>query len=545
MNGGDPLPDRCGELIEAYCDGVSSDDDVRRLEAYLLQDEHARRAFAVAFHLHTELHFTMRARRATDAALQRVLAGVPADEPTGPTPWIRDRKLMSRPRLVMASLAASLVLTGVLATMVAIRQFRSIAAPTAAKSPTDRRDGNVAWLVNAQDCHWAAVESEMPGRDMRAGKRLRLQEGLAQIEFDRGARVILQGPAELVLVSGSEARLVHGTITARVPTPARGFTILSPRGKVVDLGTEFGLSVDDEGDTTVRVFDGQVAAFPISSEPDTRSAVTIAQDQTARIDGRTVSLKPAQAGQSAPRFIRSIEPPRIVAPRTLLLDFKHEVARSLQDAQGRGIGLTQRLPGTGSALPLRDPNLRLEPDQGALLLTTTRSDLNTQDRMPTGEYLGVRLSDLGFTGREDFEISTTIPRIPGLDVVGQFGLYVGTDSAANIRGGLLSQDQPDRYHLFLVKNYQGIDSDPNEIGLMTTGDDLRLTLRRFGGLYSLVVENMTRGSSNTLTITHPAFLDQQQNLFAGLFGANTQSDVSKTLNIKQVKITIWAPKPGD
>ena len=82
--------------------------------------------------------------------------------------------------------------------------------------------------------------------------------------------MILQGPAELVLVSGSEARLVHGTLTARVPTPARGFTILSPRGKVVDLGTEFGLSVDDEGDTTVRVFDGQVAAFPLSSEPETR-----------------------------------------------------------------------------------------------------------------------------------------------------------------------------------------------------------------------------------------------------------------------------------
>ena len=96
--------------------------------------------------------------------------------------------------------------------------------------------------------------------------------------------------------------------------------------------------------------------------------------------------------------------------------------------------------------------------------------------MPTGEYLGVACLDLGFTGPEDFEISTTIPRIPGLDYVGQFGLYVGTDSASNIRGGLLSQDQPDRYHLLLVNNYQGIDSEPNEIGLMTTGDDLRLTL---------------------------------------------------------------------
>jgi FecR protein len=544
MNGGDPLPDSCGELIEAYCDGVISDEEFRLLEAYLLEHESARRAFVAAFHLHTDLHFTMRARRATDAALQRVRASVPSDEPIASRSWLHEHKLMRKPRLVMTTLAASLILAAVFASMFAIRQRSSIEAPVSAKSSNERRDGNVAWLVNAQDCQWAAIESEMPGRDMRAGKLLRLRGGLAQIEFARGARVILQGPAELVLVSGSEARLVHGTLTAHVPTTARGFTILSPRGKVVDLGTEFGLSVDDEGDTTVRVFDGLVVAFPISSEPSTRSAVTIAQDQTARIDGRTVSLKPAQGEQSLPRFIRSIEPPRIVTPRSLVFDFGHEVPGSLQDVQGRGIGLTHRLPGTGTALSVRDPNLRLDPPQRVLLLTTTRSDLNTQDRMPTGEYLGVRLSDLGFTGPEDFEISTTIPKIPGLDVVGQFGLYVATDSAASIRGGLLSQNQPDRYHLFLVKNFQGFDSDPNEIGLMTTGDDLRLTLRRYGGLYSLAVENLTRGSSNTLTITHPDFLDQRQNLYAGLFGANTQSDVSKTLNIKEVRITIWTAKPS-
>ena len=48
--------------------------------------------------------------------------------------------------------------------------------------------------------------------------------------------------------------------------------------------------------------------------------------------------------------------------------------------------------------------------------------------MSTGEYLGVRLADLGFTGTEDFEISATIPNIPGLKVVGQFGLYAGSRS---------------------------------------------------------------------------------------------------------------------
>ncbi len=291
MSGGEPLPGDCEDLIAAYCDGLISDQDVRPLEECLLRSEDARRAFVAAFQLHTELHFAMRARRATDVVLQEVCGGALANVPTASRSRLRQHRLLGKPNVVLASLAAGLMLALILAAIFASHLRSPIEALSSAKLLSDRRDGNVAWLVNAQDCQWAGSESEMPGRDMRAGKHLRLQSGLAQIEFDRGARVILQGPAELVLVSGSEARLIYGTLTAHVPTPARGFTILSPQGKVVDLGTEFGLSVDAAGETTVRVFNGLVAAFPISSEAGNRSAVTIAQDQTASIDGRTVSFK--------------------------------------------------------------------------------------------------------------------------------------------------------------------------------------------------------------------------------------------------------------
>ncbi len=270
MNAGDPLSDPSAELIEAYCDGLISDEDLRRLEACLLEDKNARRAFVAAFHLHTELHFAMRARRAADAAVQRVLASDPPEQSkqsrSSPARRWRhtDRQTAPRDGLHGSRIADCRRRRG-------DHEFPPATADhgvsDATKSLEDRRGANVAWLVNAQDCQWAEIENEMPGRDMRAGKRLRLQSGLAQIEFDRGARVLLQGPAELVLVSGSEARLVHGKLTARVPAAARGFTILSPQGKVVDLGTEFGLSVDEEGETTVRVFDGLVAAFPIDFEP--------------------------------------------------------------------------------------------------------------------------------------------------------------------------------------------------------------------------------------------------------------------------------------
>jgi hypothetical protein len=368
---------------------------------------------------------------------------------------------------------------------------------------------------------------------MRAGKSLRLEGGLAEIEFDRGARVILQGPAGLELISGSSARLLRGTMTVRVPPAARGFTVLAPHGKVVDLGTEFGLSVDPRGETMLHVFTGEVEAIPLVSNHGT----TVYQDQTALLEGQ--SVVPSAVPNRQVTYVRAIEPPPLVTPRSLHFNFSRGIAGSLRDRDGQGIGLTHRLPGTGRDLPGNDSNLRLRPDHHALELTTTRSDLNTQERMSTGEYLGFRLADLGFTGNEDFQISATIPDIPGLALVGQFGLYVGASSEQNIRGGLISRSLPDFYHLFLVNNSKGIDTDIYEVGLMTTGDDLRLTLRRIAGRYSLVVENLTRKSSSTLTIVHPAFLDGEKGLYAGLFGANTQSELRKTLTIREVNVTVW------
>jgi hypothetical protein len=301
--------------------------------------------------------------------------------------------------------------------------------------------------------------------------------------------------------------------------------------------------VDERGGTAVRVFEGKVVASPIAGDAADASGLLLHEDQSARIDGQTVALKPGHDAGDDARYVREIVPPPFVTPHTKKLDFSKPVAGTLRDTVGQGVGLTHRLPGTGEQLAEHDLNLRLAPKRSALELTTTCSDINTQQGMDTGEYLGFRLADMGFTGAEDFAISATIPEIPGLASVGQFGLYAGSKSDKNIRGGLISQLEPDRYLLFLVNNNGGRDSDLYEVGLTSSGDDLRLTLRRIAGLYSLVVENLTRHSSSTLSIAHPAFLDGERDLFVGLFGANTQSDLRKTLTIKDLDVKVWTVSP--
>ena len=528
MNGPDrtDIPDRLRDLIDDSCAGQIDEAALRELEAGLLESEPARRYFVEYWQMHAELGFSSRARRAASVALSRF------EGSGGPDPDVRGfRRARLRVSRRMMALAGTLLASAGFA----LGQWNW----SKARKPAEPPVRNVAWLINAQDCLWAADDADTPGRDMKVGKVLRLERGLVEVEFDRGARVILKGPAALELLSDNEARLLHGSLTAKVPVPAHGFTVHSPQGKVVDLGTEFGVSVDGPGTTSVRVFSGALTA---ASGDGKATAVHLVKDQEALILDQVVALRPAGVGEPG-KFTRVIQPPPVIRPRTLKLDFSSSVAGTLLDAEGRGIGLTRRLPGTGSLLAVRDPNLRLNLESRALELTTTRSDLNLQAGVDVGEYLGFRLSELGFKGREDFSISVEMPDIPALERVGQFGLYAGASGSRAIRGGVLRQ-KDGSYRLFLVNNNGGVDQDVHEVGLTNTGDHLRFTLQREKGRYSLLAENLTRPGSSRLSTVHPAFLDDERDLHVGIFGANTQSDVRKTLTIKELGVTVYTESPA-
>lgn len=59
-----------------------------------------------------------------------------------------------------------------------------------------------------------------------------------------------------------EAKCMHGRLQVRVSPHARGFKLLAPDAKLVDLGTEFGVVVDQNGRSEVHVFEGEVDVYP-------------------------------------------------------------------------------------------------------------------------------------------------------------------------------------------------------------------------------------------------------------------------------------------
>ncbi len=555
MNEPAELPDHDQELIDDYLDGLLDEAGMQELEDHLRADPSARQYFVRYARLHTDLYLEARARDAASRALQHLeqLSQTSESEIRNPKSDIRkpatDETRMkhkkdskksfvrvfstfhpwSRTTAVAAGLLIAIVAGGLLA--------RAWIGAGRTEDETA-----VAWLVNAQDCTWS--DPGLTG-NLQAGTVLKIERGLAEFHFQCGARIILEGPCEVQLLSSRSARLVSGKLTARVPAEAVGFEVLSPHGKVVDLGTEFGVRSSD-GLTEIYVFEGKVEAQPqqtsgVSNDPGTGAftgPARLMEHQAAQMTSGTIrSIEPAAADS---RYVRTIVPPPVIVPRTLRLPFDRAIDGTIQDRAGLGTGLVHRLPGTGSGLPELDGNVRLNRDKSQLELTTTNSDLNTQYKLDQGEYFGVRLADLGFTGKEDFAAAVTIHNIPALDVVGQFGLYAAARSDRSIRGGLIGHMEPGQYTQFLTNNDKGVDTaDICKVGLLSTGTDLRLTFRRTGGKYFLTVDNLTEGSASTLTIRHPDFLDAENDLYVGLFGANTQSEIRKTLIFKDFQATVW------
>lgn len=132
----------------------------------------------------------------------------------------------------------------------------------AAVEPTS---SGIALVTRVVGVDWGNGDPLVAGDALQPGP-LRFDHGLVQVEFFCGATVIIEGPAYLDLESAKLARVHSGRLRAQVPPAARGFTIDTSDLKVVDLGTEFGVSVTPEG-ASVEVFDGEVELHEATGEP--------------------------------------------------------------------------------------------------------------------------------------------------------------------------------------------------------------------------------------------------------------------------------------
>lgn len=229
------MNDNTEQLIEEWLEGSLDVDQQDELSAWLKEDPERMEQFVEA--------------NVREQILRHVTKGVLVAEEVqavAPSPVARRRRSRGWIVTIAASLAASLLVT-------------------------------VGWFANRERAvervdpfvSVAAVQ-ELSGQ-LKVGDRLgseivEIDSGLVRLLFDDGVEVTLQGPARYELNALGKTRLHAGLLTATVPPGAEGFLVSTPVAEVVDLGTVFGVALDDDGVARVSVFDGEVEITPTDSD---------------------------------------------------------------------------------------------------------------------------------------------------------------------------------------------------------------------------------------------------------------------------------------
>lgn len=236
------------QLLARVVDETATSEDLASLETLLDGDANAVARYIRYLDLHHELQ--RRGERASTTEQSVFNVG------------LQSRAFAFSRFALTASLASALLLgVGMAIGHWLHRRTVPVVADASDVQVIESTDDGVAVLVHAIDVVWQGKGELSSGSILSPGE-LSLERGLAEIEFYSGARVIVEGPANLEVVSANQAVCRSGKVRAFVPPQARGFSIVAPQFELVDLGTEFGLQVAADGQSNVQVFDGEVELYP-------------------------------------------------------------------------------------------------------------------------------------------------------------------------------------------------------------------------------------------------------------------------------------------
>src|SRR5690606_33982811 len=112
-----------------------------------------------------------------------------------------------------------------------------------------------------------------------------VQSGTVRMVLPNVGDMLVEGPAQFVLVSPMRLQLDQGRIKIRVTDKrGRGFAVVTPHGEIVDLGTEFGVEVSDSKSSELLVFDGEVDLHLADGNQE-RSVTRLRRGEGAQFSG--------------------------------------------------------------------------------------------------------------------------------------------------------------------------------------------------------------------------------------------------------------------
>ena len=352
-----PLPDETvaelSQLISAVCDQMHTTEQLRRLNEILDRDPLARGYYLRFIALHHSLTSTAgnQMRREAEDLARRVASLMPScfsqsctldDCETGRAHaagafLTHDRSRRGLPPLTLAAIAAALLVTTFGFWFARspdsdqqVTRQEPATVPGPQRTPEQRTvaaAGHVATVSYiSSTAQWHEPNDSFALRsDISDGQLLALADGEIELTYESAVRLRLIGPVEFVVRQGG-GHLTRGGMVASVPVSGHGFTIHTPDGKVVDLGTEFGVFVDDFGISEVSVFSGRVEAYPPSTATAGREKFELIQGHALQWNAKSLLPLSANPRRFAANRVLGGQPGERSAPigRSLDVDFRAE-----------------------------------------------------------------------------------------------------------------------------------------------------------------------------------------------------------------------------
>lgn len=240
------------ELISLWLDDALSEEQMASLEKRLEEDRDARRTFLVTARLHAEMCNEVESQELIEALsdqdeqlAEAVLTLRSEEEATA----AKGSPIL---RLAMGAVAVAATLL--------LGFFWVSGDPNSTEVAESLASPMITGVQPADDrCSWYIEGDEGASpQTLRPGNLIRVTDGALALTYTHGTNVVLHSPAAYQLVSAFQGKMIVGRLTATVPEAGKGFTVITPRADVIDLGTEFGVSVENDGATDVVVFKGEV-----------------------------------------------------------------------------------------------------------------------------------------------------------------------------------------------------------------------------------------------------------------------------------------------
>ncbi len=266
------------ELLNTLADVGLDDAGERRLREILDRGEPARRMFREFAALHASLHW--------DYAMLLVPGLPPPADPGDGDGWWP-------PIHRAAAILAALVAAGG-ATLAAWMLIANPAGGEALATVTAKR-----YLQLAEGQRQLAT-----GQRIDAG-RISLAGGAVELTLRNGVVILFEGPGDLDLIGDLSATLNGGNVVVRMPDGMKGFVVRTPTTDVLDLGTEFAVSVGPGQATDVQVYDGAVMASASRNSQTVQMPTRLAAGEAKRFLSAT-DADPLPLDFRPERFVRSL-----------------------------------------------------------------------------------------------------------------------------------------------------------------------------------------------------------------------------------------------